>query len=174
MPVGHGAHAVARSAAGLAWTLAGVAAFLGWLWLLSVATDGGVDDFEPWQWAAPFVGATVAYLLGSAVALAASHPWRWVGGVFAVYVFLDTLRGPDMTEPLPGAVDSLLAGHFGLTTLFTGFVRNESYSHGAFPDARAWLAGTGLWMTLALSLFLWAACRQPDPPSAPAPLSQED
>ncbi|HVG45699.1 MAG TPA: hypothetical protein VM890_13255, partial [Longimicrobium sp.] len=43
MPVDQGAHAVARGVAGLAWTLAAVAAFFGWMGLLSVATGGGVE-----------------------------------------------------------------------------------------------------------------------------------
>jgi len=162
MPLGHGAHAAARSAAGLVWTLAGVAAFFAWLGLLSFATGGGVDEFEAWQWVAPFAGATVVYLLGSAVALVAAHPWRWLGGALSGYLFLDTLRGMGPADTLLNGWDAALTGPYGLTTVLTGLVRDMNYSHREVPDARAWLVGTGLWMALSISLFAWAACRQPE------------
>ena len=76
MPVEHGPHAIARGTAGLAWMMAGVAAFFAWVGLLSGLTGGGVSDVQPWQWLAPFAGAAVLYLLGSALTLVTSRPWK--------------------------------------------------------------------------------------------------
>jgi hypothetical protein len=165
MPVDQGAHAIARGAAGLAWTLAGVAAFFGWMVLLSVATGGTVDPAEPWQWAAPFAGAAVLYLLGSALTLVTSRPWRWLGGGVVGYFFLNAFRGLDATEPLADTLNAVLAGRYGLTTVLTGLVSNASRYHGGpwmIADAGAWLTATFLWLAAALSLFLWSAYRQPE------------
>ncbi|HVG45700.1 MAG TPA: hypothetical protein VM890_13260 [Longimicrobium sp.] len=163
MPLGHGAHAVARGAAGLAWTLAGVAAFFGWMGILSVITGGGVEPVKAWQWAAPFAGATVLYLQGSALTLVASHPWRWLGGAAVGYVFLDTFREVDVAKSLTDLVDAAVWGHYGITTVLTGLVRHTGYmGHPLMPDAGRWLTATFIWLATAVSLFLWAACRQPE------------
>jgi len=166
MPVDQGAHASARTAAGLAWTLAGMAAFFGWMGLLSAATGGHVDAAEPWQWAAPFAGAAVLYLLGSAVTLVTSHPWRWFGGGLVGYLFLNTgFRAIDATRPLVDGVNAILSGEYGLTTVLTGLVRNGHFRHlgpAMVADAGAWLIATFLWLAMAISVFLWAAYRQPE------------
>jgi hypothetical protein len=164
MPVSHGAHASARVAAGLAWTLAGVTAFFGWMGILSLSTGGSVDAAaEPWQWLAPFAGATVMYLLGSALTLATSRPWRWLGGGMVGYLFLGALRGLDATEPITAGINALLQGHLGLTTVLTGLVWEVTpMKHAWLPDAGAWLTATFIWLAVAVSLFFWAAYRQPE------------
>ena len=163
MPVGHGEHASARVAAGLAWTMAGMGAFFGWMGLLSVTTGGSMDASEPWQWVAPFAGAAVLYLLGSALTLATSRPWRWLGGGFVGYFFLNAFRGVDATEPLADAVNALFTGHYGLTTVLTGLVRNPGIEGRALiPDVGAWLTATFLWLAVSVSVFLWSAYKQPE------------
>jgi len=167
MPVDQGAHAVARGAAGLAWTMAAVAAFFGWMGLMSAFTGGSVETAEPWQWMAPFAGAAVAYLLGSAVTLVTSHPWRWFGGGLIGYLFLNTgFRAIDATRPLVDAVNAILTGKYGLTTVITGLVRNDNFLQNLGPvmiaDAGAWLTAIFLWLAAGISLFLWAAYRQPE------------
>jgi hypothetical protein len=163
MPVGQGAHAVARGAAGLAWTLAGVAAFFGWIGLLTLITGGHVETVEAWQWAAPFAGAAVTYLLGSALTLVTSHPWRWLGFGFVGYFFLGAFRAVDAAVPLVDMVNDLIAGQYGLSTVITGLVRNNGYmGHPLFPHAGVWMTATWMWLAAALSLFLWAAYRQPE------------
>jgi hypothetical protein len=158
MPVDHGPHAIARAAAGLAWTLTGVAAFFAWIGLLSAMTGGDVEEVESWQWVTPFVGATVVYLLGSALTLVTSRPWKWLGLGAVVYIFVDSFRWS--APPLAKAVDALFGWHYGLSTLVTGIVSHEFRDPG--PDAGAWLTTAFLWMSLALTLFLWAAYRQPE------------
>jgi hypothetical protein len=165
MPVEHGPHAIARGAAGLAWTLAGVVAFFAWMGLLSATTGGSVDSAEPWQWLAPFAGATVMYLLGSALTLATSRPWRWLGAGAVGYFFLNAFRGLDATEPLADGLNAILTGRFGLTTVLTGLVNNLGARLSGpwlVPDLGAWLTATFLWLAAGLSLFLWAAYRQPE------------
>jgi hypothetical protein len=163
MPVDHGSHAIARGAAGLAWTMIGVAAFFVWVGLLSVVTAGDVASVEPWQWLAPFAGATVVYLLGSALTLATSRPWKWLGLGVVGYFFLHAFRWS--ARPLVEAADSLLSGYYGLGTVLSGLVHHEIRApgkHWMTPDAGAWLTATFLWMALALTLFLWASYRQPE------------
>jgi len=163
MPVGHGEHAVARGAAGLAWTLAAVAAFFGWMGLLAGVTGGGVESVPAWQWAAPFAGATVLYLLGSALTLATPRPWRWLGGAAVGYLFLGAFRAVDAARPLTDAVDAVVSGHYGLTTVITGLVRHTEYmGHPMMADVGAWLTATILWLATSVSLFLFAAYRQPE------------
>jgi len=163
MPVGHGEHAVARGAAGLAWTLAAVAAFFGWMGLLSGITGGGVEPVEAWQWVAPFAGATVLYLLGSALTLATSRPWRWLGGAAVGYLFLGAFRAVDAASALTDAVDAVVSGRYGITTVITGLIRHTEYmGHPMLADAGTWLTATFLWLAAALSLFFWAAYRQPE------------
>ncbi|HEV7588019.1 MAG TPA: hypothetical protein VGO40_07785 [Longimicrobium sp.] len=161
MPVGHGEHAVARAAAGLAWTLAGGAAFFGWMGLLSLTTGGRVEQVEAWQWAAPFAGATVLYLLGSALTLATSRPWRWLGFSAVGYFFLSAFRAIDAATPLSDAVDAVVTGQYGLSTVLTGLVESTKFT-GMKADAGTWLTATFLWLAAAVSLFLWAAYRQPE------------
>lgn len=163
MPVDQGDHAVMRTGAGLAWTLAGVAAFFAWIGLLSVATGGSIDAAEPWQWAAPFVGATVLYLFGSALTLVTSHPWRWIGGSVVAFIFLTAFRAVDALRPLVDAIDSLLTGRYGLFTLLTGLVRGSPYgSYLMIPDLGVWLTSAAVWLVAAVGAFLLAAYRQPE------------
>ena len=166
MPVDQGAHAVARGVAGLAWTMAAVAAFFGWMGLMAAFTGGSVEAAEPWQWVAPFAGAAVAYLLGSALTLATSHPWRWLGGGLVGYLFLNTgFRVIDATRPLVEGVNALLTGPYGLSTVLTGLSRNEyggMVKPALIPDAGVWLTATFLWLAVAISAFLWSAYRQPE------------
>ncbi|MFL5383191.1 MAG: hypothetical protein ACJ8GN_11790 [Longimicrobiaceae bacterium] len=163
MPVDHGLHAIARGAAGLAWTMAGVTAFFAWIGLLTVITGGSVANVEPWQWLAPFAGAAVTYLLGSALTLVSSRPWKWLGLGAIGFFFVNAFRWS--ARPLADAVNSLLGGYYGLTTVLTGLVHHEvrtPHEPWMAPDAGAWLTATFLWMALALTLFLWASYRQPE------------
>jgi len=164
MPVDQAGHAMMRTGAGLAWTLAGVAAFFAWIGLLSVTTGGDVVSAAPWQWVAPFAGATVFYLIGSALTLVTSHPWRWLGGSAIAFVFLNVFRAVDSTRPLVEAIDSLLTGRYGLFTLLTGLVRGGGAAIESWmvPDFGAWLTSVGIWLVAAVGAFVWAAHRQPE------------
>jgi len=151
MPVEHGPHAIAKGAAGLAWTLAGVAGFFVWMGLLSLITGGGVDHVEPWQWLAPFAGAAVLYLLGSALTLVTSRPWRWMGLGLVGYLFLGAFRGIEGVDVLTGLVETVITGQFGLRTLLGG--------QTGFSE---WLTAVWVWLATSVSLFLVAAHRQPE------------
>jgi hypothetical protein len=163
MPVEQGPHAIARGAAGWAWAMAGVAAFFAWMGLLSATTGGSVANVEPWQWLAPFAGATVMYLFGSALSLVSPRPWKWLGLGVIGYFFLNAFRLS--AQPLVEAVNSLIAGYYGLSTVLTGLVHREVRlpgEHWMSPDLGAWLTSTAAWMFMALTLFIWAAHRQPE------------
>jgi hypothetical protein len=162
MPVDQAGHAMMRTGAGLAWVLAGVAAFFAWIGLLTVVTGGDVEAAEPWQWAAPFAGATVLYLFGSALTLVTSHPWRWLGGSAVAFLFLNAFRAVDALRPLVEAIDSILTGRYGIFTLLTGLVQNHSVHAWMTPDLGAWVTSVGIWLVAAVGAFVLAAYRQPE------------
>lgn len=162
MPVDHAQHAMMRTGAGLAWAMAGVVAFFGWIGLLTVITGGDVQTAEPWQWAAPFAGASVLYLLGSAATLVTSHPWRWLGGSVVGFFFLSIFRFVDSLRPLVEAIDAIWWGRYGLITLLTGEVRNYGQIPWMVPDLGAWLTSVGLWLVVASGAFFLAANHQPE------------
>jgi hypothetical protein len=166
MPVGHGEHAVVRTLAGLPWVLAAGVAYFFWLLALSAMSGGLVEPTPLWQWAAPFAGVVVTYLLGSALALRVAHPWRWLGGGAVAYLFVRALQPVHGASSLAGIVDAVLRGRYGLRTVITGTVSvpvHEDFGYmPAFASAGVWLLATWLWVAVALSLFLWSAYRQPE------------
>jgi hypothetical protein len=164
MPVSHSFHAIARSLSGLVWLLAAVAGYFVWMGMASALTGGQVEGSYAWQWAVPFTAAAVMYLLGSALTLVTTHPWRWLGGVFVAYMFLGTLRMAEGTRTLFDTVNVLVVGKYGLRTLITGSSPGWGYHlYGStMADAGVWLAATWLWLAIAVTVFAWAAFRQPE------------
>ncbi|HEX6751802.1 MAG TPA: hypothetical protein VF092_31195 [Longimicrobium sp.] len=173
MPVERGPHAVARGVAGLVWTLAATGAWFAWLVAVALASGSRFDGMwgADWRFAAPVAGVVVMYLLGSALTLRAAHPWRWLGGGAAGYVFLKMLAGPDGELWLYRAANEVLRGRYGVMTLLTG--RSPVWIHTSLegrayeylshrPVASVWVMSVWLWLTLALLLFLWSAYRQPE------------
>jgi hypothetical protein len=172
MPVDHGPHAVARTLAGLAWLMAAIAAYAGWLGLVALLTGGRVLTGAGYLWAAPVVGAVVLYLLGSALALRVAHPWRWLGGAAVGYAFLTVLSSNDAPMPVYGTVESVFSGRYGLGTLLSGLSpipmsevvpdggRYTYLAHQAVMGG--WMTAVWLWLAIAISLFLWSAYRQPE------------
>ncbi|HSU16517.1 hypothetical protein [Longimicrobium sp.] len=172
MPVEIGAHAVARGLAGLVWMLGAAGAYFGWMALVAAGTGGWVDS-EPWfRWAGPVVGAVALYLLGTALALRAVHPWRWIGGAVVGHTFLRALAGPGGDMPLFRAADRVLSGRYGLYTLLSGSAPvhvhkwNDLYGEVNYatrvPNAGVWMVSAWLWIAIAITLFFWAAYRQPE------------
>jgi hypothetical protein len=173
MPVDRGVHAVTRTLAGLAWMLAALGAYFGWLALAAALTGGFVREVPAFRWVAPVTGAVVLYLLGSALALRVAHPWRWLGGAAVVQLFLRALAGPFGDGlPLYRALDTVVRGRFGIATVATGLTpewvhratfagRDVVYAH-YFPVFGSWLLATWVWLAIAITLFLWAAYRQPE------------
>ena len=163
MPVQHGGHAIARALSGLVWLLAAVGAYFGWLAFLAAFTGGNIRPAPTHQWLAPFAGATVLYLIGSALALRVAHAWRWIGGAFVGYLFLGALQAGGMGL-LYRLVNEALFGRMGLSTVVTGEGTHPwQYRYGYHhPSASVWLAATWLWLAIAVTLFVWAAYRQPE------------
>ena len=163
MPVSHAFHAVARSLSGLVWLLGAVAAYFAWLGAASALTGGHVDAAYAWEWLVPFTGAAVMYLLGSALTLATTHPWRWLGGGFVAYLFLGALRVAEGTRSLFDTLNVVVTGKYGLRTVITGFSPNWPGHYGHLEaNASVWLAATWLWLAIAVTAFAWAAFRQPE------------
>lgn len=173
MPVDHGAHAVTRTLAGLVWLFAAIGAYIGWLGAMMLVTGGYAADVQVFRWMAPLAGAVVLYLLGSALALRAAHPWRWLAGAAVGYAFLDALSPRHAPIPPLSAVDVVLTGKYGLTTVLSGLspVLHQRageidgrwyswYSHE--PVASVWMTAVWLWLAVAVALFVWSAYRQPE------------
>lgn len=169
LPVERPRHTLVKTLAGWGWLMALVAAFLLWA-AASAAMTGG--DFrvggewaqvlthrhlpparritplalQAWMWLVPFLGATVTYLLGSALVLASEHPWRWLsGGLLAAFL---VYRLP--AQAPRNAMDAVLMGRAGLATLLTGI-----------PSSGAWLTAVAVWGAGALVLVAAAARRHP-------------
>lgn len=163
MPVSHAFHAIARSLSGLVWLLAALVAYFAWLGAASAFTGGRVEPSYEWQWLVPFTGAAVMYLLGSALTLATAHPWRWLGGAFVAYSFLGAVRVAEGTRSLFDAVNVVITGKFGLGTVVSGWSpQYHRYYGSTVADASVWLAATWLWLAIAVTVFAWAAFRQPE------------
>ena len=163
MPVQHGGHAITKALSGLVWLLAGVGAYFGWLALLAAFTGGSIDSVPAWRWLTPFAGATVLYLIGSALTLRVAHAWRWLGGAFVGYMFLGAMQMADGARALFRLVNTVVFGRMGVSTVVTGLVRSHRWEYGAYhSSASTWLAATWLWLAIAVTLFVWAAYRQPE------------
>ena len=129
----------------------------------------------PVLWLAPFTGATVTYLLASALAVGVRHPARWLAGaVLALFL------AAGLSDVVGQAADSqalvlapsrvlraFLAGPYGFDAMLTA--RTESLSTLAtlsggervplwlaLPDLGQWATATLLWAAAGL-LALWLA-----------------
>jgi hypothetical protein len=170
MPVDRVAHALSRVASGWVWLMAASAVYAGWLVGLSAATSGlevsGRGTDAPWVWVAPYVGATVLYGFGSAIALVARHPWRWMAGGVVGFAVVSTMASAmPALQPLVDLVQVLWSGRFGLFTVITGMI-DHVWDYGErvrlIPDLPAWLASVAVWGTASLAAVLTAARHQPE------------
>jgi hypothetical protein len=121
LPVDRQRHAFTKVAAGWIWLMAGVMAFLSWLFIMvgitgehvlpqtinllvsPVAPVGLVDPTTvrgvawhpgPLMGIVPFAGATACYLLSSALVIGTRHPLRWVIGVVMFGVLTAVISEP--------------------------------------------------------------------------------
>lgn len=166
MPVAHGEHGAMRALAGLPWVLAAAVAYFAWLLVLAGLTGGKVAPTPLWRWWAPFAGVTVLYLLGSALTLRVAHPWRWMGGALVAYLFAQALRPVDGSFGVAQVANGVIFGRYGIGAVVTGNVSDRVHDGFGYmpmgPSFAGWLLATWLWVAIAISLFLWAAYRQPE------------
>ncbi|HET7233617.1 MAG TPA: hypothetical protein VFJ16_26630 [Longimicrobium sp.] len=163
MPVSHAAHAVMRSLSGLGWMMAAVAGYFAWLAGVSAMTGGEVMiGSQPYQWLVPFTGGAVMYLLGSALTLVTAHPWRWLGGALVAYMFMGAMRVADGTRSLFELVNTVIDGRYGLFTVLSGMSRTHGLYSPHVASAPVWMLATWMWLAVAITLFLFAAYRQPE------------
>jgi hypothetical protein len=192
MPVERGWHQLSRTAAGWVWLMAATALFLAYAYTVSRLSGGHAVNsttvfvgtnthgvIQPgdmykirsvipaWQWLAPFTGATIAYLLCSALAIAANHPWRWLAGIMLVFWVLTILTFVLETGVVIRMASALLGNHtwFGLDTALTGTLATPQMVHSPTgpvqrlvpkPALGAWVVATVVWMTVG-GLGTWIA-----------------
>lgn len=172
MPVGHASHAVLRTLSGWAWTMAAVAAYFLWLalaaWFTGGATfAGGVMmstvTVPAYRWAVPFVAGTVLYLLGSALTILTSHPWRWLGGAVVATLFSKALAAGSSRSVFE-MITAVVDGRYGLYTLVTGRSRLHDIDYGfaLTSNAPVWFSTAWLWLAIAVVAFAFATWRQPE------------
>ena len=196
MPTDRSRHTLLKSVNGWVWFMALIAAYL--LWMLGLAAVTGSDigvesstvfvgnwdapgepspeDFRrlrwvipAWQWAVPFTAATIAYLLGSVVAIASDHPWRWFGGILIGMLLLTGVADAAELPWLERATHGIFEGPYGLGTTFSGTREvAESYTNAAGqtvqrgmmrPVFGLWFGSTLLWLALGTAGVLAAAFR---------------
>jgi hypothetical protein len=117
---------------------------------------------DAWLWMVPFAATTAAYLVGSAVALSASHPWRWYAGCVLCWALL-SMGG------LHEELGQLVQGRYGWSVLVTGSdwklaalqtPAGATVFAGRFvADPARWAAATALWMAVGLGAVVFAARR---------------
>jgi hypothetical protein len=198
LPVDRRRHALARVFAGWAWLMAAVALFVLWLLALTLLSGGSVFPDEvlrvippshtpggaldpaavrtvrwtarPVLWLVPFTAATGTYLLSSALALGARHPFRWLAGsVLGLLVASALLEQADAAwwSAALRQLDAAYGGPYGVDALLTA--RTESLKvDGVLPGGERvlvwrglprvgqWAAATVLWTAAGLAA-LWAA-----------------
>jgi hypothetical protein len=129
---------------------------------------------NPLLWLAPFTGATVLYLIMSAVLLASRYPLRWIAGVVVSFMLVAGIAdATEITalERLPLYVlRPLMLGEYGMDAVLTA--RTEYLKIGtalpngertivwrALPDVSGWLLATLFWISLGVIAVWLAAAR---------------
>lgn len=137
LPVDRRRLALAKVFAGWVWLMTAQAAFMLWLFVLSLAAHVTVLP-RIWQWIIPFTATTAMYLLGSALVVGVRHPVRWLLGAVGVCFLLANVYDVHGPAGLLSALDSA-------ATVW----RKE-------PDLALWAIVTSLWLAAGLAA-LWAA-----------------
>lgn len=142
LPVERGRLALVRVFAGWVWLMAALAGFVAWNLVLALLSGvSGAETITPFV----VIGATAAYLLGSAVVLGLRHPLRWLLGTVALLLLLGLANA---------SVDRLLSGRPLASAL-----------HGAagfwlaLPAPAQWAITTFLWLGAGFAA-LWVAIRR--------------
>ena len=151
MPISRLSHQLIRNGAGWVWTMIGTAVLYLWALLVIVpAAEFRTASLEPWQWAAPFVAASIAFLFIAAVATVS----RYVGGAVVVLYF----GGMLLIHTDPG-LRLLATGRFSLAAAGSGSTPDptlERWSAAAPPGE--WLVASLLWLgagVLAVYVASW-------------------
>jgi hypothetical protein len=141
------------------------------------ATRGVTMTAPAWQWIVPFVVATLVYLIGSALAIAAVHPARWIVTILlGLYLLISIAevtegagRGASRVHEL---ITAPVEARYGVWTLLTGMtpetVVEAQGERGIVrltqwqPSVSAWLASLALWGMPAFAALLLALRRRRD------------
>lgn len=141
LPVDRRSLALARVFAG--WVLLSAVVIVFFVWQHLLASVSGVRDAEVMPLIA-FLGATTAYLFGSALVLGLRHPLRWLLGAISVLAILGMLDdGVRM--------DAILS-----STGFVSFAERADAAWRALPLFGQWAAALILGIGAGLAA-LWAA-----------------
>jgi hypothetical protein len=198
MPVDSWHHSQAKVLSGWAWTMIAVLVLASWMALVALLLGGEIgqqrvgflspDAFATlspadqdraawqvpaWQWIAPFTGATIAYLFGTALVLYTDHAWRWIGGFVVGLFVLMAVSAMAGAHWVIEVVANVVSGRFGLTPALTGGVpvretfewmsargTNTVTADVSRPDLGAWIGATLLWFGLGAALVSLAARKQ--------------
>jgi hypothetical protein len=171
MPVAREQHALLKTGAGWVWLMfaTALAVLLSVIVTILALRSTGValqaTDFN--MIGVPFITATVAYLLVSALAIATESPRVWVGVIVASYMVLSgVLQMVEVTLTAQAgstfwvsvigvfrdAWHVMVTGDLGIVSALTG--RNFA------SDFTLWAQATTLWLAVALVLTLVAAYRR--------------
>jgi len=203
LPIDRSRHALAKVGAGWACLMAAIAFFVLWFLVLALFTGGNIVGEQtlqmlpssvvpdaraldpsalhtvhwtptPLLWIVPFTAATGMYVLASAFALGARHPWRWIIATFLAALLASAIGSASHVDWLRLGPARLFAsvhgGPYGLDTLLSA--RAESLktavtlSNGetvgvwrGLPDLGQWAIATLLWTGCGLVALLAAVAR---------------
>ena len=144
-PVDRRRLALARVFAGLVWTMAALAFFVTWLFVLALLAHAPVLHVVT---RVPVTASIGTYLLGSAVVLGLRHPLRWLFGAAGVLFLMGNLS------------EALERKHGVQTLLGSSALYFAAEDAGAFwdtlPGLARWSIATSLLLGAGL-IALWAA-----------------
>ena len=178
LPVDRPRHALIRILAGGAWLWAATAAFLGWLFVMSLLSGGSIGGEETrlladgrggltpvrwttqgWEWVALITAGPIAYLLGSAFVLGVKHPVRTAGGLilgFFLLLFLSEEVFPiNFLDPV---INAAVLGPWGIDSVLTGGAETlSSTSRGPNGEPVETWSGMPSFGRWAGATLLWTA-----------------
>lgn len=203
LPVDRSRHALVKVGAGWACLMAAIAFFVLWFFVLALFTGGNIVGEQtlqllpsavippertldpsalhtihwtptPLLWLVPFTAATGMYVLSSAFALGARHPWRWLIAAFLAALLASAIGSAGHIDWLRLGPARLLAtvheGPYGLDTLLSA--RAESLKTAVtlangetvgvwrgLPDIGQWAIATLLWTALGILALVAAVSR---------------
>ena len=165
MPVPRATHAAARSF-GFVWLLIGVLLFLiivrATSWAMNTIVGVWPERRVPGvAWLAAFSAASVAFAIGSAIAIGSRYPWRWLIGLIVASTLVGRLLDDAGSTAVANFANEIMSGPAGLEVVLSGQY-TETGTLLLWATTARWAATTSLWLVATLPLLVFAARRHPE------------
>ncbi|HXC25510.1 MAG TPA: hypothetical protein VNU46_06305 [Gemmatimonadaceae bacterium] len=152
MPVARGPHTLIKTLSGWLWLMLTVAVYVVFVDGLMGITGRILGESRPdigvaWRVVTPFTATTIIYLCTSIVVIGSNHPWRWIGGLVALYVIALGCFAATGQHALVHALGAVVTGRYGLLQALGGDLLDLlSKSNVASMRVLPWLKAVTFWM----------------------------